>query len=155
VVSGEKSLAAIERDVAQRKVLLPWVFITDQDVSERLQNLQFSNLNRPLDDNVQILTLEPWKDDTLLLRLEHVLEKNEDENLSKETTVDLSDLFATFTITELQETTLGGNIPLDENVRLSWPGSSSTEGTKDVDGLKVTLAPMQIRTFLAKITPTL
>jgi lysosomal alpha-mannosidase len=90
VVSGEKSLAAIERDVAQRKVLLPWVFITDQDVSGRLQNLQFSNLKTPLEDNVQILTLEPWKDGTVLLRLEHVMEKDEDENLSKETTVDLS-----------------------------------------------------------------
>jgi hypothetical protein len=65
------------------------------------------------------------------------------------------DLFATFTITELEETTLGANIPLEDSVRLSWPGTGDTEDGKNLDGLKVTLAPMQIRTFLAKITSTL
>jgi lysosomal alpha-mannosidase len=152
VVLGEKSLAAIERDIAQRKMLLPWVFITDQDVSGRLQNLQFSNMKTPLEGNVQILTLEPWKDGILLLRLEHVLEKDEDANLSKEVTVDLSDLFTAFTVDELQEMTLAGNIPIEENVRLRWPGSSPPKSPLAVSDLKIVLAPMQIRTFLAKVT---
>jgi lysosomal alpha-mannosidase len=106
VVLGEKSLAAIERDIAQRKMLLPWVFITDQDVSGRLQNLQFSNMKSPLDDNVQILTLEPWKDGILLVRLEHVLEKDEDANLSKEVTVDLSVSLNFFCLNAIREVQL-------------------------------------------------
>ncbi|KAJ3628804.1 hypothetical protein MTP99_013243 [Tenebrio molitor] len=153
--NGEKSLAAIQRDVAQKKLLAPWAFVTDQDITQQLDTREFSSLKTPLSDNVHILTLEPWNENTLLLRLEHIMEKDEDENLSQETTVDLSDLFATFTITELEETTLGANIPLEDSVRLSWPGTGDTEDGKNLDGLKVTLAPMQIRTFLAKITSTL
>ncbi|XP_968354.2 lysosomal alpha-mannosidase [Tribolium castaneum] len=152
--NGEKSLAAIERDVAQRKLLPPWVFITNQDVSGS-KNLEYSSLKRPLPDNVQLLTLEPWSDGTLLVRLEHVLEKNEDENLSKEVTVDLSDLFVAFTVQELKETTLAGNIPIEENVRLHWPGSTNEappQAPRAPTDLTITLAPMQIRTFLATVT---
>jgi lysosomal alpha-mannosidase len=32
--------------------------------------------------NVHILTVEPWKEDLLLLRLEHIMEENEDPTLS-------------------------------------------------------------------------
>ena len=70
----------------------------------------------------------------------------------------LQELFTLFTITELQETTLGANMLLEENVRLQWPGSAIDDkvspSKKDVDDLAITLAPMQIRTFLAKITYT-
>ncbi|RZC32449.1 lysosomal alpha-mannosidase [Asbolus verrucosus] len=152
----EKTLAAIQRDVAQRKLLAPWKFITNQDVSNSLKNLQFSSLKRPLSDNIQILTLEPWEEGTLLLRLEHVFEKDEDENLSKDVTVDLSDLFTQFTINDLQETALGGNVLLEDVARLHWPGSDTVEDSqppRDINDLTITLAPMQIRTFLAKSCP--
>jgi lysosomal alpha-mannosidase len=65
------------------------------------------------------------------------------------------DLFTLFSITELKETTLGANMLLEENVRLSWPGSSTTDDQaekRDVDDLTVTLQPMQIRTFLATVS---
>jgi lysosomal alpha-mannosidase len=32
--------------------------------------------------NVHLLTVEPWKEGSLLLRLEHVMEQNEDSVLS-------------------------------------------------------------------------
>jgi lysosomal alpha-mannosidase len=83
-------LAAIQRDVAQKKLLAPWAFVTDQDITQQLDTREFSSLKTPLNDNVHILTLEPWNENTLLLRLEHIMEKDEDENLSQETTVDLS-----------------------------------------------------------------
>lgn len=50
---------------------------------------QYAGLQRALPDNVQILTLEPWKGFSFLLRLEHILENNEDAVLSKPTTVNL------------------------------------------------------------------
>lgn len=54
---------------------------------------KFSGLKKALPDNVQILTLEPWHGWTFLLRLEHVLEKDEDPILSKSATVDLKVIY--------------------------------------------------------------
>ena len=70
-----------------------WSFVTSKDVSGSLNTLQFSGLRSDVPDNVNILTLEPWDDGTVLLRLEHTLEKGEDENLSQEVTVDVSVIF--------------------------------------------------------------
>lgn len=50
---------------------------------------QFSGLKKSLPHNVHILTLEPWKGKSLLLRLEHFIEKGEDHELSKVATVDI------------------------------------------------------------------
>ena len=50
---------------------------------------QFSGLKKSLPHNVHVLTLEPWKGKSLLLRLEHFVEKGEDHELSKVATVDV------------------------------------------------------------------
>lgn len=151
---GQRSLPALERDLEQRKLHQPWVFFTNQEVSEKSKILEYSILKQALPDNVQLLTLQPWDDDTLLIRLEHILEKDEDPQLSKDVTVDLGDLFLSFTVDNLEEMTLAGNIPLSEKTRLGWPGSTDDGSTKFVprEGFTVTLAPMQIRTFLATVT---
>jgi lysosomal alpha-mannosidase len=44
--------------------------------------LQYSGLKESLPMNVHVLTVEPWKEESLLLRLEHIMEKNEDPVLS-------------------------------------------------------------------------
>ena len=44
--------------------------------------LQFSGLKASLPLNVHLLTVEPWKERSLLLRLEHIMEANEDSVLS-------------------------------------------------------------------------
>lgn len=51
--------------------------------------LQLSALKKALPPNVHILTLEPWKDDTILLRLEHLFEVNETRRYSAPVTVNL------------------------------------------------------------------
>jgi hypothetical protein len=125
--------------LAHRKLLAPWVLLADatsenftlEDVQNSV-NFKFEGLTRSLPDNVQILTLEPWKN-SYLLRLEHVFEKNEDENLSKSVTVDLSDLFTLFNVTDVSEMSLGANQKLYRNQ------------TAD---LRIVLDAMQIRTFL-------
>jgi lysosomal alpha-mannosidase len=53
-------------------------------------NFQFEGIKPTLPDNVHIMTLEPWQEDSFVLRLEHILEKNEDDNLSQSVTVDLT-----------------------------------------------------------------
>ncbi|KRT79202.1 glycoside hydrolase, partial [Oryctes borbonicus] len=107
-VNSGKTSSAIQRDIAQKKLLAPWTFVTS--ITELWNNInkEFSGLTRALPDNVQILTLEPWKvtEKSILLRLEHVLEKNEDPTLSETVTVNLDGLFSYFDITNIQEMTL-------------------------------------------------
>ena len=57
-----------------------------------------------------------------LLRLEHLFEENETtDELSKQVTVTLTEnFFSTFTITKVQEMTLGGNMLKSELNRLHW-----------------------------------
>ncbi|KAI4469648.1 alpha-mannosidase [Holotrichia oblita] len=118
--AGGKTVAAQERDIAQRKLMAAWTFITETSASDfnaykTQYNMRYAGLLRSLPDNVQILTLEPWKADTFLLRLEHVLEKSEDPILSQPVTVDLKNLFSTFDIIWYNETTLGANEWLSDN----------------------------------------
>lgn len=80
-------MAAVERDIAQRKLLQPWVFYMSEDLSVK----EKSFLKKELPSNVHLLTLESWSaSNTFLIRLEHFLEKDEDAGLSKEVTVDVS-----------------------------------------------------------------
>lgn len=51
--------------------------------------LQFSGLATALPNNVQILTLEPWTNDKVLLRLEHIFSKDEDNVLSQPATLNI------------------------------------------------------------------
>ncbi|CAH0546840.1 unnamed protein product [Brassicogethes aeneus] len=188
-----KSIAAIERDIAQKKLLNAWTFLAPGsnpiDKINAGHVWEYSGLNRALPDNVQILTLEPWAAYTFLLRLEHVLEKNEDPTLSKIAEVDLKGLFSSFNIKTIKETTLGGNQWIEENERLVFDTSDSIESLIDksflskeqlesrikyeesdsetinnvkrevkqdnLADLKITLHPMQIRTFIIEISPVI
>lgn len=91
------STAAFERELAQRKLLTPWILLSDAtttsfnslDKVQNLVNFQFAGLTRSLPVNVQLLTFEPWKDDSHILRFEHILEKDEDPVLSRRVTINL------------------------------------------------------------------
>lgn len=48
-----------------------------------------ANGEQGLPPNLNVLNFEPWKDDTFLLRLEHIFEQNEDKEYSKEVSVEL------------------------------------------------------------------
>lgn len=76
----------------------------DFDTWSKSYNSDFSGLTNPLPDTVQILTLEPWKGKTYLIRLEHILEKKLTQD---PVTVNLDNLFTTFDIVDCRETTLG------------------------------------------------
>ncbi|XP_025208868.1 lysosomal alpha-mannosidase-like isoform X2 [Melanaphis sacchari] len=159
---------AVERLLAQRKLIRPQYFFTKKQnvVSyEELKKstvLQYSGLKKPLPNNIQLLTLEPWKDGSVLLRFEHIFEYNEDKNLSTPVVLDIQDLFTKFRIVSLKETILGGNQWLSENTKLTWiPENSNSSDTKQPirpdqtlsDPKHVMLTPMQIRTFVAEIIP--
>lgn len=125
--------------------------------------------------NVHLLTFEPWKDGTLLLRLEHYLQKTDDSlDLSKTVTVDLEEIFPNLNIESVKETTLAANQWKDEARRLNWKFSDTmvndfnqnynTENiqnkhsptydrkmSKTTKKTEITLSPMEIKTFVVKL----
>ncbi|CAH0387767.1 unnamed protein product [Bemisia tabaci] len=159
----------IERQLEISKMIGPWIFFTpvgDVSYSEWSQahNMQYSGLVNALPENVQILTLEPWKERSLLLRLEHIYQKDEDP-INNATTVDLQKLFKPFRINSVKETTLGANQWSEESSRLKW----LHESNQVIDGdeknsvhqanpagassdYQVVLHPMQIRTFIVDVS---
>lgn len=120
-------------------------------------NTEYSGLSRPLPPNVHLLTLEQWKDKTILLRLEHFYDSNDDpSNLSKPVQVSLVKLFQQFTVLTALETTLSANQFLAEAQRLQWKSGQDAANSQlqgnfvpiESDDLTIELTPMQIRTFI-------
>ncbi|CAH1101502.1 unnamed protein product [Psylliodes chrysocephalus] len=89
-----KTTAALERILAQKKLVQPWIGVAETDKSyDELKEdakLTYEGLESSLPENVNILTFEPWTEKEYLLRLEHIMEKNDDVNLSKSVTVDIA-----------------------------------------------------------------
>lgn len=91
----------------------------------------------------------------MLLRLENIFTTGQQS--SESVSVDLSNIFSTFTITSAKETTLGANQWLDQAKRLQWKKEGSdqlTPGswpTAAVDLKNVVLTPKQIRTFVVTV----
>ncbi|CAG9856046.1 unnamed protein product [Phyllotreta striolata] len=168
------SFAAVQRDFQSRMHLSPYTLVADAtadnlkyETLKSLLNFKTQFISKALPDNVNILTLERWRDeeDTFLLRLEHLLEKDEDDNLSKEVTVDLNSIFGDYKVEDINETTLGANVWMEDYLNRDNKFKWNTQGNETInsemersakvkpDG-KVTLLPMEIRTFIVKITKT-
>ncbi|XP_051693810.2 lysosomal alpha-mannosidase [Oryctolagus cuniculus] len=151
--AGHRLLA--EKDVlAPQMVLAPGGGAPYQPGMARLT--EFSGLCRELPPSVHLLTLARWGPQTLLLRLEHQFASGEDSgrNLSSPVTLDLQNLFSTFTITRLQETTLVANQPRASASRLKWTPDTGPVPNPSVPALdlaNITLQPMEIRTFVASV----
>ena len=73
-------------------------------------------------------------------------------------------MFSAFTVTSVDETTLGGNDWIEENKRLKWTleendseennnSFNTMRSNKDTDDIIISLMPMQIRTFIVNISP--
>ncbi|KAL0281361.1 UNVERIFIED_CONTAM: hypothetical protein PYX00_002368 [Menopon gallinae] len=166
ILAGDKSdpgWPVKKRQLQQQKILNSHVLYTNADSITfeewtKSHRLEFSGLKRALPPNVQILTLEPWKASSFLLRLEHIFEKSES---SDEANIDLNDLFVTFDIISIRETTLGANQWLDEASRLVWKKETNEisdvpdEGSRNVrnTSLKIKLRPKEIRTFICQVKP--
>lgn len=121
---------------------------------EKKYSRKFQGLSVDLPSNVHLLTLEQWKNNELLLRLEHLYQKQEDSALSKPVTVNLRHMFAKMEITAAQELTLSGHSDVSKlknrfQYKYTPIGNVSTPFNVPFDAVKleVTLNPMQIRTF--------
>ena len=122
-------------------------------------NALYTAISKALPANVHLLTLQFINVNTILLRLEHQFEKNEDEVLSRPVTVSLDGFFKAFKIESMTELVLGANEELSNVHRLVWNTKESTtpKGTRRqrerVKVNQITLNPMEIRTFQVKLSP--
>ena len=122
-------------------------------------NAVYTAISKALPANVHLLTLQFIDVNTILLRLEHQFEKNEDAVLSRPVTVSLDGFFKAFKIESMTELVLGANEELSNVHRLVWNTKESTlpKGTRRqrerVKANQITLNPMEIRTFQVKLSP--
>lgn len=135
-------------------------------------------MSSSLPDKVNLLTLEPYSNETFFIRLEHIYEEDADESLSAPVNVSLAvrtytfdissrqvvkvivqiskELFKSFEITSLEETSLGGDVLKKELNPLKWNTKSkndhkSTNPIEKLDDFSngvIVLHPMQIRSFI-------
>ena len=160
LLDKKETAAARHRLQAEMEVLAPQVVLAQGGGAryrlEKAPRTQFSGLRRELPPSVRLLTLARWGPETLLLRLEHQFAVGEDSgrNLSSPVTLDLTNLFSAFTITNLRETTLAANQLLAYASRLQWTtdtGPTPHPSPSRPVSATITLQPMEIRTFLASV----
>uniref|UniRef100_A0A8C6KLS3 Alpha-mannosidase n=1 Tax=Nothobranchius furzeri TaxID=105023 RepID=A0A8C6KLS3_NOTFU len=143
------SAADTHRPLAQQVVLQPLLTFTDGDLSPETQ-LEFSGLQAALPSAVHLLTLSQWDKDSVLLRLEHQFQSDESQVNSRPVTVNLQKLFSTLDVLGVSELNLSANQWKDEMKRFEW---SPQKGTfEDPSVTEVTLRPMEIRTFLLRVS---
>ncbi|XP_060519654.1 lysosomal alpha-mannosidase-like [Cylas formicarius] len=142
VVAGKigGAITELEKDITHRKHLDSWIFLSSTDdlsfenyIDQHL--MEFSGLSKSLPSNVRILTLEPWREMVFLLRLEHIFDVSDASNFSQTVTVDLKDVFSTFDIYSLRETTIGANNWAEDNERLQFALNGTLEELVDESGL--------------------
>merc|ERR1712113_115450 len=105
------------------------------------------------------------KSGSVLLRLAHIYAIDEGGELSLPAIVDLQNLFTAWKIESMIEYSLSVLQPLTQMHRIRWrtndtnPKGAGRQALKIVpsstDGTKVTIGPMDIRTFVITLTPRL
>lgn len=161
--SVEEGNTVAER-VTEKELFLPfWKFFSKATDIKKAATISIPDFNGlPL--SVHLLTLEPFTENEILLRLENFLDKTQGNMIS----FSIRHIFDSLGGQEIRETTLDGNMALSQMKRFKFhaqeSGSSpseveySTAPHKSLEANKineasefsVTLYPMQIRTFVIK-----
>ncbi|XP_053622765.1 lysosomal alpha-mannosidase-like isoform X3 [Plodia interpunctella] len=156
------------RKVALQVSLHPTVFVSHAEKISlddwlKLKN-QHSFLRKPLPDGVHLLTLEPWRHGSLLIRFENINEA------PTSLYVDMSDLFKNIKVKSYRETTLAANMYLGDRMKWRWntekdfarsfnemygsfnqvPATDDFDLYNDDNGAKINLKSKQIRTFIVQ-----
>ncbi|XP_013877498.1 lysosomal alpha-mannosidase [Austrofundulus limnaeus] len=149
------SAADTHRPLAQQVVFQPLLTFTDGDLSPNAR-LEFSGLQAALPPAVHLLTFSQWDEESVLLRLEHQFQSWESKVNSHPVTINLQKLFSTLDVLGVSELNLSANQWKDEMKHFSWaPQKEETPMLKqfeDPSVWEVTLRPMEIRTFLLRVS---
>lgn len=146
------------RNLIQRQLFpLQLVFSVINDEDGQLNISQYSAMpsGYQLPPNVALITLQELHDSSVLLRLAHLFEVDEDDVWSKVAVVDLQDIFAESTITQVEELSLTANQKKSEMKAKQWQiENDDVEAARYMrsngflgDGYQIELQPMEIRTF--------
>ncbi|KAJ8675630.1 hypothetical protein QAD02_011416 [Eretmocerus hayati] len=155
-----------EKELATQLALRPWITVTPVSDSfnewSEYYKMRSDSMFGKLPKNIRIMTLEPWKEGEVLLRLEHLFETNESPKYSVPVDIDLKELLAGFNVQSVQETSLGVNQWINDVRRLKWYPETNevppldnyvTESLKVAgDSIIVRIKPMEIRTFVVKLS---
>ncbi|KAK7602000.1 hypothetical protein V9T40_009441 [Parthenolecanium corni] len=142
---------AVESQYAPISTLSKTPFTRDQWV-KNYSTKKFSVITSELPPNVHLLTLERWRKDQILLRLEHLFQANETSEYAKPVNVDIKDLFTLFNVNKITELSLAANWEKSKLQRLRWQSQGSSNKVSEAkDTNTTTLQPMQIRTFLLDV----
>lgn len=119
----------------------------------------FTGLTSPLPPAVELITLHAWNASTVLIRLRHLYEANEDPTYSTPVTVNLGQILAGYTVTAVVEQILTGGKPLasvDQTTYVLQNRGSVTlpvlPPAPQAPNFSVTIAPMEVRTYLLTVT---
>ena len=111
--------------------------------------------------NCQLLTLETWATNVLLLRLAHQFAVGEDAKLSMPVEIDISVLLEKYNPSRLEEMSLSVNqlkSTMEAN-RIQWPMAANAHSLVNefipstTTGFTTTLNPMEVKTFLIYLKP--
>lgn len=150
-----------ELRVTMDKIYLPFTSFYSSQVIDVRKNVLDSKLGMDLPVNVHVVSLERLPENKLLLRLGHQFAVEEDSILSQNIEVDVAELLSAFKPVGIIETTLSANQDkaTQQKEKIQWKYSLNNKVIKNnllarldgVDGFKVTLQPMQIRTFIVDL----
>nr|XP_016945444.1 lysosomal alpha-mannosidase isoform X2 [Drosophila suzukii] len=119
------SLKGIERLTQLEKLLPTWKFFSNMEAysADEWQTSftnSFTGISLVLPRPVHLLTLEPWHENQLLVRFEHIMENGEDASYSQPVQFNVKNVLSAFEVEGIRETTLDGNAWLDESRRLQF-----------------------------------
>ncbi|XP_055376537.1 lysosomal alpha-mannosidase-like isoform X1 [Condylostylus longicornis] len=132
---------AEERFLQIRKHLPFWTFFDDaENISyDQFRNnyyLLYSGITLSLPKNVHLLTFEPWHENEILVRFEHIMESDDDPIYSKPVTFNIKDVFRYLNVKDIKEMTLDGNMLVSQKSRLKFkedqPKKSSKQNIEDL-----------------------
>uniref|UniRef100_A0A8D8QN90 Alpha-mannosidase n=1 Tax=Cacopsylla melanoneura TaxID=428564 RepID=A0A8D8QN90_9HEMI len=166
---GDRSTqSAVDRALSLELTYRPWLFFTQVDAGVDFHawatenRMQYSAMKKKLPEGIHVLTLEPWTDGNILLRLEHTLQSGDHPELSKPASINLYKFFHPFRIQTIYETSLSGAQWYQDMTRMKWKvdpdilvhQNSDQAASVDrsfVDVFNITLTPMMIRTFVLSV----
>ena len=151
-----------QRDVYASPLLLFAALTTSVADYLASHTARSSFLAQPLPEQLDLITLQPHSDGQVLFRLAHVFAVGEGGELAEPVTVDVTALFV-FGVQDVVELNLSGNSLAGSHTPLQWKtdeteqkkrsSSSRPSVRKTFTGVTVTIQPMEVRTFAAKLVP--
>ncbi|XP_030573183.1 lysosomal alpha-mannosidase-like [Drosophila novamexicana] len=160
ILNAADEKPTVAERLAQQEIHLPfWKFFSNSNTASVVKPLSVPDFS-DFPQSVNLLTLEPYSSNEILLRVENYMDQNEGHTVS----FNIRHIFDALGGQEIRETTLDGSMALSDLKRFKFhPEGTQAEtveyitssfepllanNASDSSKFSVTLNPMQIRTFI-------